>query len=216
MTASSKTARLLAACVLAVVLAGCENLKSELGLGKQSPDEFRVVSRAPLAIPPEFSLRPPKPGAPRPQTGTPTDQARNALFGAPDSSSGSQFAFDNIGAGTGTGDTLAAGNPTATAPVEEEKITAGEKLLLNRAGAQNADPNIRTLVNRETDQIIEDDKNLVDLLVFWRSNQPTGDIVDPQKEADRLRENAALGKPVTAGETPTIKRRKKALLEGIF
>ena len=36
------------------------------------------------------------------------------------------------------------------------------------------------------------------------------------EESRRLRENAALGKDVTAGETPTIERRKKALFEDLF
>ena len=40
-------------------------------------------------------------------------------------------------------------------------------------------------------------------------------MVDAAAEAERLRENAEAGKPVTAGETPTIKRREKALLEGV-
>ena len=187
------------AVVLVFVVGGCENLKQQVGLGKRSPDEFRVVSRAPLAIPPEFSLRPPAPGAPRPQTGTTTDQARNALFGTP---AGSQFRF--------TGQ-------TATVPEDAQTISQGEQIILDRAGARNADPNIRTVVNRETDQMIDEDENLVDLLVFWRTEQPTGDVVDAQREADRLRENAALGKPVTEGETPTIRRKRTgALLEGIL
>ena len=52
--------------------------------------------------------------------------------------------------------------------------------------------------------------------MFWREEVPPGRIIDADAEAKRLRENAALGKPVTAGETPTIERKKKALLEGIF
>ena len=43
-----------------------------------------------------------------------------------------------------------------------------------------------------------------------------GTIIDPALEQQRLQENAALGKPVTEGETPVIIQRKKALLEGIF
>ncbi len=62
-------------------LAGCDGFKEQLGLTKQSPDEFRVVSRAPLSLPPDYSLVPPAPGAPRPQEGTATDQARTAVFG---------------------------------------------------------------------------------------------------------------------------------------
>jgi hypothetical protein len=41
-------------------------------------------------------------------------------------------------------------------------------------------------------------------------------VVDPQAEQQRIEENQALGKPVTEGETPTIERKKRGLLEGIF
>ena len=66
------------------VLAGCEATKETLGLTKRSPDEFQVVSRAPLSLPPDYNLRPPTPGAPRPQEGTPRDQAQAAVFNTPD------------------------------------------------------------------------------------------------------------------------------------
>ena len=48
-------------------LTACEGVKKQFGLTKQSPDEFRVVARAPLSLPPDFTLRPPEPGAVRPQ-----------------------------------------------------------------------------------------------------------------------------------------------------
>lgn len=43
------------------VVSGC----AALG-GTNSPDEFRVVKKAPLVIPPEFSLRPPQAGQAQP------------------------------------------------------------------------------------------------------------------------------------------------------
>jgi len=43
------------------------------------PDEFAVESRAPLTIPPEFDLRPPQPGAPRPQEASSADKARKVI-----------------------------------------------------------------------------------------------------------------------------------------
>jgi hypothetical protein len=52
--------------------------------------------------------------------------------------------------------------------------------------------------------------------VFWRDPEPYGDVVDPAAEQKRLQENAALGKPVTEGETPTIVRKQRGMLEGIF
>ena len=59
---------------------GCENAKETIGLAKQAPDEFAVVTRAPLNIPPKFDLRPPKLGAKRPQKVTPTSKARTILL----------------------------------------------------------------------------------------------------------------------------------------
>ena len=52
-------------------------------LGRDRPDEFAVQRQAPLVVPPDFSLSPPEPGAPRPSEGTAAEQALEALFGGP-------------------------------------------------------------------------------------------------------------------------------------
>ncbi len=44
------------------------------GFDRARPDEFAVARAAPLVIPPDFSLVPPQPGAPRPQDATGTSQ----------------------------------------------------------------------------------------------------------------------------------------------
>jgi hypothetical protein len=72
--------------VAAVLTAGlgltaCASTKEALGMTKVTPDEFRVVTIAPLVVPPEYSLRPPAPGEPRPQELEPESQARQALIG---------------------------------------------------------------------------------------------------------------------------------------
>ncbi len=46
-----------------------------------TPDEFRVVRKAPLTVPPEYNLRPPAPGSARPQELSAEAQARVAVFG---------------------------------------------------------------------------------------------------------------------------------------
>jgi len=43
-------------------------------------DAFAVSKRAPLTIPPDFALLPPKPGAPRPQEADSSQQALSAMF----------------------------------------------------------------------------------------------------------------------------------------
>ncbi|MEP3052181.1 MAG: DUF3035 domain-containing protein [Erythrobacter sp.] len=50
---------------------------------RERPDEFAVQRQAPLVVPPDFSLAPPEPGAPRPAEGTASEQALEALFGGP-------------------------------------------------------------------------------------------------------------------------------------
>jgi len=76
--------RLIAtAAILAVAggLAGCGSTKRALGMTKVTPDEFRVVTKAPLVVPPDYALRPPAPGEPRPQELQPESAARTALLG---------------------------------------------------------------------------------------------------------------------------------------
>jgi len=62
-------------------LAGCQSASKALGMTKVTPDEFRVVTKAPLVLPPDYSLRPPAPGEPRPQELQPESAARQALLG---------------------------------------------------------------------------------------------------------------------------------------
>ena len=79
-----RPSRLLLLAALAgstLTLSGCGTLR-QLGGAKTTPDEFRVVTKAPLVIPPEYALRPPAPGEPRPQELAPESAARNALLGA--------------------------------------------------------------------------------------------------------------------------------------
>src|SRR5271157_6182643 len=83
----------------ALTLAGCNSntFFRSLGFIHDAPDEFTVTTRAPLAMPPDFALNPPRPGAPRPQEQSERQQAEQALVPEmalggppPDSSPGQQ------------------------------------------------------------------------------------------------------------------------------
>jgi len=190
----------LAAVGLLLALGGCgDNVRQALGMTKSSPDEFTVVAHAPLTLPPDYSLHPPQPGAPRPQEGTASDQAKTAIFGA-----------------NQTASLPADGGAPAAGATDTANQSAGEVALLQNAGASGIDPEIRSQIDQETAAAVERDKSLIDRLVFWRTPEPYGTVVDPVAEAKRLQENAALGKPVTEGETPIIKRKRKGILEDIF
>ena len=177
----------------ALLLSGCGTLDGIIpGLGgnsKQAPDEFQVVAQQPLSIPPNADLRPPRPGAPRPQDTPPQVRAQSLVSGQPVS------AVQAANAGGGS---------------------SSEAALLTKAGAAGADPNIRSVVNQETGLLAERDRTLIDDLIFWRKPDRPGVVVDPAREQQRIRETQATGQPVTTGTTPTIERRKRGLLEGIF
>ncbi len=185
--------RIAGAISLILALSACQGVREQFGLTKQSPDEFRVVSRAPLSLPPDFTLRPPEPGIARPQEGTTTQQARSAVFRL---------------------------EQPKTQPLNErvntDGRTLGELSLLKAAGADKVDPGIRRAIDLETQQLNSESEDFIEALVFWRDKEIPGRVVDATAEAKRLRENAAFGKAVTAGETPTIERKRKALLEGLF
>lgn len=171
---------------------GCTETRKALGWEKAPPDEFRVVTRAPLTLPPDYGLRPPAPGAARPNETSPQDSARAAVFGADRAAVLAQTAR------------AAAGSP-------------GEQMLLTRAGADRADPAIRDQIDRESQSLAEADKTFVDRLLFWRKNEPgAGEQLNASREAQRLREASAEGRPAADGEVPTIRKRQRGWLEGIF
>ena len=72
----------LLAVLIVLGTAGCGDTRKALGFEKNPPDEFQVISRAPLSMPPDFALRPPDPGAPRPQEQSPREQAQTVVFGS--------------------------------------------------------------------------------------------------------------------------------------
>ncbi|MGQ0676987.1 MAG: DUF3035 domain-containing protein [Rhodospirillales bacterium] len=200
-----RTAVLAFAVVAAAGLGACSSgVKETLGLEKRAaPDEFQVTTRQPLALPPNYQLRPPQPGAAPLETAV-TQQARQTVFGK-----------DSKAAAGGS--TLVTAKPGDAAAVPGfQRLSPGEQALLARAGATNADPNIRILVDRDSVQLADANKTLIDNLLFWRKPQEPGVVIDASKEQQRLKDNAAAGKGPTDGDTPTIKRRSRGVFDGLL
>ncbi|MEQ1929681.1 MAG: DUF3035 domain-containing protein [Parvularculaceae bacterium] len=78
--------RASAALLILTMLGGCAGFGKAVGGGKNPPDEFAIATKAPLVVPPDYALRPPKPGESRPDEISASDRARQVLMG--DASSG--------------------------------------------------------------------------------------------------------------------------------
>lgn len=193
------------AALAALSLAGCTDIKRGLGIEKVVPDEFAVAPNAALSVPPDYALRPPRPGAAREQETTPTEQAKQTVFRAGDA---------------------------GQLPPTTGQRSPGEGELLRQAGAGNAPANIRQLVSRDRAEMAPADSGIVDKLLFWKSTDktlPSDQPLDAEKEAARLRDAKAAGQPSASGDgspsagnapgtpTPTIEQTpEKSFWDKIF
>ncbi len=121
----------------AVGLSGCQSFREAAGLNKEAPDEFAVVSKAPLIIPPDYNLKPPKPGdAPTNQTSA-TEAAEGTLFGA-----------------------------AAPATSSHGQLSLGEQALLDKAGASDANDMVRQRIAADNRAMLAADNSFTQRLLF--------------------------------------------------
>ena len=66
---------------VALVATGCTSTSRALGLEKSAPNEFNILTKAPLIVPPEYNLRPPEVGASSAENNYTQRSAREALLG---------------------------------------------------------------------------------------------------------------------------------------
>jgi Protein of unknown function (DUF3035) len=174
------------------------SVQNALGMGKRSPDEFAVVSRAPLILPPDYGLRPPRPGESRPGVDTPGERARASLVGPQPAAGADQ-------------EVLAAAFDEAS-PTE----SAGEQALVAQLSSGPTDPDIRRKIAEENVQLAQVEQELFTRLLMWRDPQALGTTIDPAAESQRLRANRIEGKPLSEGESPVIVQRRQSLLQGFL
>ncbi|AGH49685.1 hypothetical protein G432_09800 [Sphingomonas sp. MM-1] len=106
-----------------LALAACGGKQGGVFAGRSGPDEFAVARQAPLVIPPDFALVPPKPGAPRPQEADSSTQALQAMFGGQAPRSGGESGLiDQTGKAAAPAIRSQAGDPD-TAVVNKGAVT---------------------------------------------------------------------------------------------
>lgn len=150
---------LVALACAGLALSGCSSIRSAAGMTKASPDEFAVVTKAPLILPPDYNLRPPRPGSPPLNQTLPTQAAQASMFSS---------------------------DPAAVASTIPGQFSQGEKLLIASAGAASVSPTIRQQIAAENANLEASDSSFTDRLLFSTPTDKNGKPLNADAEAVRL------------------------------
>ena len=158
---SSYMVRVAVVAGLGLMLGGCSYFREAAGMDKAAPDEFAVLTKAPLTIPPDFGLMPPKPGAAPTNQADPATNAQASLYGS---------------------------DPAAIAATIPGDASMSEKLLLANAGAADANHGIRQQLAADNQSMLASDDKFTDDLLFWQDKKKTdtGTPLNADAEAKRI------------------------------
>jgi len=158
--------------VIGALSACSDETKKDLGLINTAPDEFSVVTRAPLSVPPDYTLRPPRPGTQRPMEISTKDQARQTIFGVQDMSQSGV---------TTTG-------------------TAAQNSFLDKVGVKDSDADIRNVLASE--EPVDSRTTAERLLFLKSKDENLGEPIDPNEEFERLKQEGVVTVKKRNEETP--------------
>jgi hypothetical protein len=161
-------------------------------MDKSAPDEFAVTTKAPLVIPPDYNLRPPRPGAVPTNQVEPTEAAEDALFG---------------------------NDPASIAAQLPSTYSESEKLLLASAKVQDVDPQIRQHLASDHKSMLGADDSFTNDILFWQKPKAdTGQPLDADKEARKIDEKKAGQTPAAQGAAnpPPPQQEDRGWLDGWF
>jgi hypothetical protein len=166
----------LALAVAATALTGCDTLRSAAGMDKSAPDEFAVTTKAPLVIPPDYNLQPPRPGAVPTNQVDPNDAAETALFG---------------------------NDPATVASQLPNTFSETEKMVLANAKVQNIDPQIHQNLASDYKNMVGTDDGFTKDILFWQKPKTDeGQALDADQEARKIGEKRAGQTPAAPGAKP--------------
>jgi hypothetical protein len=182
--------RLAALGGMALVLVGCDSIREAAGVTKEPPDEFAVVTKAPLVMPPDYNLRPPKPGAAPTNQYSPTESAAATMFGEDPAEIAKQISGD---------------------------YSQEEKLVLATSGAAVADHAIRQQIAADAKSMEATNDDLTNKLLFQTGPDPqAGNPLDSDAEKQRLdsaKSTQQTNTPASTDESADSKDKDSAKID---
>ncbi|HEY8963708.1 MAG TPA: DUF3035 domain-containing protein [Alphaproteobacteria bacterium] len=175
--------------VLALSACGGDNdVKEKLGLKASPPDEFSVVTRAPLSVPPDYTLRPPRPGADRPMELSVREQAKKTVFGTED--------------------------VKGIQREEPEAPTGANSAILGKLGASPSNSSVRDSLDSEMVELDKSEQPAAEKLLFWKDKEPRGKTIDPVEEQKKLEASGVSEKKMPdSKKSSSVEKRNEDILE---
>jgi len=166
-----KSFSIISVLLLAVTLGACNsNVRHTIGLKRQVPDAFKVVSNPPLSVPPDFSLPAPQLGAIPPSENI-AAQTQAMVFQAPN---------------TATKDNL---SPADNVLLMQAKANEADPEIIA----------ILKKEQQEDERKLEEKNAFQKIISKVSPNEKPEPIVNASKEKERLVKNQQEGKSVTEG-----------------
>ena len=192
--------------LLPLLLAACgqaDSARDVLGLNREAPDEFRVVSRPPLSVPREFNLVPPGDDEGSDLGGRTDQQARSLVIGT--DVTGDSKTLEQAQEGLAD---------TAIPLVRSGELESpGESAFLKNVGAPEADSTIRTKLSQDNSVRAAKKPGFLARLRGETNEEP---VIKAKDEAKRIRTNKDAKKPLNEGEVKVVDPKKKSILDRIF
>lgn len=176
----SRVGQVAAAAVL-LALPGCDSIGNPfvvLGSKPPAPDEFQVLARKPLRMPPSAALPEPRPGEPSPLEPDPNRDAVVALLGTD------------------------VGPPPPSGPGRSQ----GEAALLSAADASASNTEIRQTLALESQEGYSNEPyeppSIFELFGVYEA--PPEDVIDAAAESRRLQSEGVAAAPIDPADRPVL------------
>lgn len=181
---------LFAATILSLTACSGNDVRNTLGMKRKAPDEFAVLSHAPLSVPPDFNLV--SPADPMLNKDRTVDEAKQALLKGSNSSS-------KAGKSGGEKAFLSKAKVGEIDPAIRQKIAAEN--AQNEEVAYPEEEEEKGFFASILDPVIPDKKD---------------PVVDAAAEKERINKNKAEGKPVTEGDVKTKSQGTGTVLDKVL
>ena len=164
--------------IFSILVGSCASSDNLIKLSEIPPDEFAVIRKDPLEIPPNFNLRPP---------------GKSEKSNLDSSKKAKEVFADLIG-------------DKKKNIISDRDLTAGDSVLLEKSGFVENNSSIRELLTFENSRELLN-KGRIERLVESLVGESNEDILDPVQEKKRNQEQIATGDNFLKSQKPVIIRR---------